>query len=169
MGQIGPILMVKEWWRKSEIRMENQNADHTKKQTQKDDIRRDIVDRQCKPPDRQHRSEVTEHKRTDCPHGAAVGQGFAQNLVRRGNGSEPYSAHGDDDRDDRRQDDVLLPAIDHLPGQDPPDRKEEPGHGGRFQSDGGAHHHVPESSSNQEQVKINEGRRITRARGEISR
>ena len=46
--------------RQREIGMEYKNSDDPEEETKENDVRRNIVDRECKPPDGQHCGEIAE-------------------------------------------------------------------------------------------------------------
>ncbi|OPY87515.1 MAG: hypothetical protein A4E73_03630 [Syntrophaceae bacterium PtaU1.Bin231] len=137
--------------------MEDEDADDPEQEPQEDDVRGHVVDGQCETPDREHRAEVAKQEGEERPEGPAVGQVGADDPVGRRHGPEEDAQHRDDDGQDRREQDVLAPPVDHLARQDAADGEEEPGHGRRLQADRRTDDNVAEGAGDQEEVEIDEG------------
>jgi hypothetical protein len=127
--------------RQGKIGMEYENTYNPKEETQENNIGGNIVNGKCKPPDWQNRCKVAKDKRSNRPYDFAIGNSGSKNTIRGGNRSKPYPNQCDQHTDNRGQDNIFLPAIDHLASQNPADGEKEPCHGCTFHPRGCINHY----------------------------
>src|SRR3990172_13407545 len=138
--------------RKGKIRMEHKYHNEPESEPQENNVRCNIVNGKREPPDGQNGSKVAEDECGNRPHPPAICEGCSKNLVGGSHCTKPYSNQCNDHCDNGCQNDIFLPAVDHLSSQDPTDGHEEPCHWGGLQANGRTDHHISKGAGDKKEI-----------------